>query len=134
MDDLIDLSQVEHFSVERNKSMHVEQFLSCILLPSTNLQLLKMITSSDDDIRAAIENLNQLFSTGLERLSLESASPENIPLLFNEVPEIHSIRNECKVSDSIMDTEQFISCLTRRYRRVRGESEDVRVRIRFRSN
>ena len=48
-----------------------------------------MITSSDDDIRAAIENLNQRFSTGLERLSLDSASSENIPLLFNEVPELN---------------------------------------------
>ena len=160
MDDLIDLSQVKHLTVERNNPMQAEEFLSCLLLPCTslhslelswdtllavtnkftdsrvcpllnkqikNLDLHNMISSSDDDTRAAIENLNRLFSAGLEKFSVSLASPENIPWLLNGMSTLHSIRVECNPSDSIMDIEQFMSWLTRNVPRLRNFTYQLRL-------
>ena len=127
MNDLIDLSHLNHLTLEQNNSINSEEFFSFILSHSTQLQSLQVswhtlveITGNFTDIpvcsllnttikhlslsnilpdehqhnQKPIEILTQLFSSNLQKLSLNVISLHNIVHLLNEMLRLDCLKIE----------------------------------------
>ncbi|CAF3733890.1 unnamed protein product [Rotaria sp. Silwood1] len=149
IDNLMNLSQIKHLTIQQNNIIHSTKLQSMTLswntlVEITNnftnqqacsllnkqikiLNLTNMTPNNDEDNRKSIEFLISIFSTSLEKLSLNVTVNDNILLILNEMPKLYSVKIECNPFNTTTHNEELSLWLMRNVPRLKNFTYQIQL-------